>query len=170
MSLYETTVPQFIKMLQNVERWLGKAEAHAKAKKFEVDTLLQARLAPDQYPLVRQIQSACDGAKFGAARLSGKEAPRNPDTEQTWAEIQKRIAGTIEFLQSCKSEDFEGADKRLIALPFLEGKLLLGSDYLAEMVLPNMYFHLTTAYAILRHNGVDLGKMDYLGSLKLRDA
>src|SRR5689334_647332 len=106
MTVFEATVPQFIKMLHNLERWLAKAAEHAQNKKFDVNTLLLARLAPDQYPLVRQIQSACDGAKFASARLTGKEPPRHPDTEQTLEEIQKRIAVTIQYLETFKLEDF----------------------------------------------------------------
>jgi hypothetical protein len=169
MSLYEASVPQFIKMLQNLGRWLDKAGELAKSKNFDVNTLLQARLAPDQYPLVRQIQSACDSAKFPAARLAAKEPPKHPDTEQTWEEAKQRIASCISFLETLEPADFAGAEKRIIALPFLEGKVVEGSNYLVEMGLPNFYFHVTTAYDILRHNGVALGKMDYIGSLNLRD-
>src|SRR5689334_13514721 len=149
MSLYEASVPQFIKMLQNLERWLDKANDFAKSKNFDVNTLLQARLAPDQYPLVRQIQSACDSAKFPGARLSGKEAAKHPDTEQTWEEAKQRIASCIGFLETLKPADFAGSEKRLVALPFLEGKVIAGNDYLNEMALPNFYFHVTTAYEIL---------------------
>jgi uncharacterized protein len=169
MSLYEASVPQLTKMLQNLGKWLEKGAAYAKTKSFDPNVLLTARLAPDQYPLVRQVQSSCDAAKFAAARIAGKEAPKHPDTEQTFEEIQKRVQTAIAYLQTFKPEDFAGAEKRLIALPFLEGKVVTSSDYLYEMVLPNFYFHVTTAYAILRHNGVDLGKMDYLGALTLRD-
>lgn len=169
MSLYEASVLQFIKMLRNLERWLDKANDFAKAKNFDVNALLQARLAPDQYPLQRQIQAACDSAKFPSARLAGKEPPKHPDTEQTWEEVRQRISSCIAFLETLKPADFDGAETRLIALSFLEGKVIAGSDYLTEMGLPNFYFHVTTAYAILRHNGVDLGKRDFIGAMNLRD-
>ncbi len=169
MSLYAQTIPQLSKMLQNLDRWLDKAEAFAKTKKFEADTLVSARLAPDQYPLVRQVQSACDNAKFLAARVTGKEAPKHPDTEQTMAELHARIASARAFVESVTEADLKGADARVIALPFMPGKGMIAGDYVNEMAIPNFYFHVTTAYAILRHNGVELGKMDYIGSLNLRD-
>lgn len=169
MHAYAHTVSQWKKMLQNVERWLDKAEEHAKKKSFDSQVYLGLRLAPDQYPLIRQIQAACDAAKFGAARLAGKEAPSHPDTEQTLSEIRARLAKTIAFLETFSAKDFEGAGDRKIALPFLEGKHLVGDDYLVEMVVPNLFFHLTTTYAILRHAGVDLGKRDYIGNLTLKE-
>ena len=169
MSLYEASVPQLKKMVDNLGKWLETAAAHAQKKSFDPNTLLAARLAPDQYPLVRQIQSACDGAKFAAARLTGKEAPKHPDTEQTMDEIRARVQACSTYLATFTAADFTGAETRAIELPFLEGKVLAGRDYLNEMVLPNFYFHIVTAYAILRHNGVDLGKRDYIGSLTLRD-
>jgi uncharacterized protein len=170
MSLYESSVPQFKKMLQNLDKWLESGVAYAQKKSFDPNVLASARLAPDQYALVRQIQSACDGAKFAAARLTGKEAPKHPDTEQTIDELRARIRACIGFLDTVTEADFKGAETRAVALPFLEGKTILGSDYLTEMVLPNFYFHVTTAYAILRHNGVDLGKRDFIGSLRLQNA
>lgn len=168
MQIYEF-IPQFIKTLSAIERWLDKAEAFAKTKPFEPVTLLSARLAPDQYPLVRQIQVACDMAKTGAARLSGKEPPSHPDTEQTIEQIRKRIQTCTAYLKTFKPADFEGAETRTVPLAFMPGKGLAGHDYLVEMVLPNFYFHATTAYAILRHNGVDLGKQDFIGTLNLKD-
>lgn len=168
MHAYAHTVSQWKKMLQNVARWLDKAEAHAKSKSFDPNVLLQMRLAPDQYPLVRQIQAACDGAKFGAARLSGKEAPSHPDTEQTLEEIRARLGKVVAYLETFSAKDFEGAGERKVLLPFLEGKHMVGDDYLVEMVVPNLFFHLTTTYAILRHAGVDLGKRDFLGSLNVQ--
>jgi hypothetical protein len=169
MSHAYESITQFKKMLSNLDGWLRKAEAHAKAKSFDPNTLVVARLAPDQYPLVRQVQSACDTAKFAAARLSGKEAPKHPDTEQTLDELHARIAAVTSWLAGFGAGDLEGADGRTVKLSFMEGKGLAGKDYLVEMATPNFYFHLTHAYAILRHNGVDLGKMDYIGSLPLRD-
>ena len=169
MSLYEASVPQLKKMLDNLGKWLETAASHGQKKSFDPNSLLTARLAPDQYPLVRQIQSACDGAKFAAARLTGKEAPKHADTEQTMDEIRARIRACTAYLDTFKAADFAGAETRTIELPFLEGKVLSGNEYLFAMVLPNFYFHVTTAYAILRHNGVDIGKRDFIGSLELRD-
>jgi hypothetical protein len=169
MSLYEASVPQLKKMLSNLDKWLDKAAVHAKEKSFDPNVYLTARLAPDQYPLVKQIQSCCDGAKFGAARLSGKEPPKHPDTEQTFDEIRARVRTVIAYLDTYKPADYAGVEDRLIALPFMEGKVMKPGDYLDEMVLPNFYFHIAHAYAILRHNGVNLGKMDYIGSLNVRD-
>jgi uncharacterized protein len=170
MSLYEGSVVQFKKMLVNLDKWLDAGTAYSQKKAFDPSVLVSARLAPDQYPLARQIQAACDAAKFGAARLANKEPPKHPDTEQTVPELKARIQSVITYLDTFKAADFEGAESRKVALPFLEGKVLLGSDYLMEMVIPNFFFHVTTAYAILRHLGVDLGKRDFIGSLNVRDS
>ncbi len=170
MNLYEATVPQLTKMLKNLDLWLTKAEAHAKAKAFDVNTLLTARLAPDQYPLVKQIQGTCDAAKFTAFRLSGKEAPAHPDTEQTIEELHARIGKCVDYLNTLTPGDFETAGTRWVTLPFMPGKKIIGQNYAVEIALPNFYFHLTTAYAILRHNGVDVGKTDYIGSVSVLDA
>jgi hypothetical protein len=152
-------------MLKQLDAWLDKAQAHAEDKSFDTSVLVQARLAPDQYPLVRQVQSACDAAKFAAARVTGKEAPAHPDTETTFEQLHARIKAATAYLDTFKEADFQGAEERHVSLPWLEGKYLMGSDYITEAVLPNFYFHLSHAYAILRHNGVALGKMDYIGSL-----
>jgi hypothetical protein len=156
-------------MLKNLEQWLDAAVAHAQKKSFDPAVFLHARLAPDQYPLVRQVQSACDTAKFLAARLTGKEAPKHPDTEQTMDELKTRIQSVVGYLETFRPEDFTGAEERHILLPFAPGKAALGRDYLIEMATPNFYFHVTTAYAILRHNGVALGKRDFMGSVSMRD-
>lgn len=169
MSLYSSSVPQLTKMLQNLDRWLTKAEEHAKAKSFDPAVLLTARLAPDQYALTRQVQASCDAAKFTAARLTGKSPPAHPDTETTLEELHARIRSVVEFLGTVSEGDFEGAAERTVGLPFAPGKGMKGADYLVEMALPNFYFHITTAYAILRHNGVPLGKVDFIGSLKMID-
>jgi hypothetical protein len=169
MSLYESSVVPFKKMLSNVEKWLERAMAHAQTKSFDVNVLVGARLAPDQYPLVRQIQAACDGAKLVSARLAAKEAPKHPDTEQTIDELRARLRTCIAWLDTLGPGDFAGAEGRVVPLSFLEGKAMVGSDYLRELALPNFYFHVTTAYAILRHNGVNLGKSDFIGALTLRD-
>jgi hypothetical protein len=170
MNLYTLTVPQFDKSLGNLDRWIEKAIEFAKAKKFEPNDLLSARLAPDQFPLVRQIQAVCDQAKFVCARTTGKEAPSHPDTEKTFDELRARLRSVREYIKGFKPADFEGAETRKITLPWMPGKALLGQDYVVEFSMANYYFHLVTTYAILRHNGVDLGKLDYLGSLPFQDA
>ena len=169
MHSIHATVVQLTQMLSSVEKWLDKAEAQAKARSFEASVFLTSRLAPDQYPLVRQIQSACDAAKFAGARLSGKEAPKNPDTEQTMAEIRKRVVDTVAFLSTLKEADFVGGDKRMVPLSWMPGKGLTGHDYLTQLAVPNFFFHLTHAYAILRHGGVEIGKQDFIPSLNLKD-
>jgi uncharacterized protein len=169
MSLVYSCVLQAKKMLVNLDAWLEKATAYAASKKCDTGVLLASRLAPDQYPLMRQIQAACDQAKFMAARLSGKTPPVHPDTEQTMEEARARIRSCVGNLDTYKASDFEGAESHLVQLPFFEGKALRGSEFLLELSLPNFYFHTITAYAILRHNGVDLGKADFIGGLNLRD-
>lgn len=170
MHLYAATIPQFKRILQNVERWIDKAIAFAETKKFDANTLLAARLAPDQFSLVRQIQSVCDQCKLTPARLAAKDPPKHPDTEQTFDELRKRLHSVIGYLDTFKPEDFEGAAERLISLPFFpEGKGMTGADYLVERQLPNVYFHASMAYAILRHNGVDLGKADFIGQVTYKD-
>jgi len=156
------------KLLHGVDGWLDKAVAYAGTKKFDPNTLLQARLAPDMYPLVRQIQSSCDNVKFAAARVAAKDPPSHPDTETTIDELKKRIASVIAYIETFKASDFDGADDRVVALPRWEGKSMTATNYLVEHSLPNFFFHLSMTYAILRHNGVDLGKRDYLGAFTWR--
>ena len=170
MSLYHLTVPQFEKNLQNLERWIDKAVDHAKKKSFDANTLLVARLAPDMFPLVRQIQVACDNAKMVPSRLTGREAPAHPDTEKTFDELRTRVRSVLEYIRGFKPADFEGAEQRLVTLPWMPGKVLTGNDYVVDFALANFFFHYTTAYAILRHNGVELGKPDFIGSLPFKDA
>lgn len=169
MSLYQASVPQFKKMLNALGKWLDIAVEHAAKKSYDPSVLLSSRLAPDQYSLTRQIQVICDGAKTTTARLAGKEPPKHPDTETTLEELRARIATVLTYLDTITEADFAEAKTRVIALPFMPGKGLIAADYLNEMGLPNFYFHLTTAYAILRHNGVPLGKMEFIASLNLRD-
>jgi hypothetical protein len=119
---------------------------------------------------VRQLQVLCDNAKMVPARLSGKEAPSHPDTEKTWDELRTRIRAVTEYVKSFKPADFEGAETRHVTLPWMPGKVLTGSDYVSEFALANFFFHYTTAYSILRHNGVDVGKADFIGSLPFKDA
>jgi len=167
MNVYDV-IPQYAKMLHNIEQWLDKAAAHAKAKGFEIDTLVHARLAPDMYSLDRQIQSACDTAKFSASYLSGKEAPAHPDTEKTIPELRERIKKCLAFLETISAADVAGAEDRKVSPKWLQGKWVKGDQFLVQTSLPNFYFHVTTAYAILRHNGVDLGKRDFIGSMPVQ--
>jgi hypothetical protein len=167
-SMYEMTVAPSIKALKNLSAFLNKANEFASAKKLEPEVLLQSRLAPDQFPLTRQIQIACDTAKIGMSRLTGKEAPSHPDTEKTLAEVQARIQSTLDYLQSFTAKDFAGAESKHITTPRWEGQYLTGQEFMIHHLIPNLYFHVTTAYAILRHNGVDLGKKDYLGEMPFK--
>ena len=164
---YELTVVQFSKALSNLSALLDKGAAYAEVKKFDVAVLLNSRLAPDQFNLIRQVQIACDTAKLGVARLTGKveSAPVHADTETTLAELKARIQSVQDYLAGFKPEDFEGAAERHISQPRWEGKYLTGTEFAIQHAIPNIYFHVTTAYAILRHNGVDVGKKDYLGSM-----
>jgi len=168
MNLYDATVPVFTKQLAAIDKWLDKAAALADAKKFELDVLAGARLAPDQYSFARQIQAACDQAKYTVAKLTGTEPPSHPDTEKTIAELRQRVQTVIAYLATFKPDDFNGAEERGCSHSWMGGKSMRGGDYLDHFALPNFYFHLTTAYDILRHNGVPLGKMDYIASLPLR--
>lgn len=168
MSLYEITIPQFKNTLTQVERWLDAAIAYAATRNFDANTLLSARLAPDQYPLVRQIQSVCDTAKFTPARLTGKEPPKHPDTEQTIDELRARIHAVLEYLEGYNAAEFAGLETKKVELPFLKGKHVLGAAYVSQLQLPNFYFHATVAYSILRHNGVPLGKTDFIGHIDVQ--
>ncbi|MFP5459413.1 MAG: DUF1993 family protein [Bacteriovoracia bacterium] len=163
--MYNQLIPPFIKSLKNLETIMEQGQAHAIAKKIDMTVLLNARLIADQFPLLRQIQIACDTAKLGAARLSGKEAPVHDDKEATWPELKTRIHQVIAFLESMKPQDFAGAEERKITQPRWEGKWMTGEDYLRHHAIPNIYFHVTTAYSILRANGVDVGKKTYLGEM-----
>jgi len=157
------TIAQFSRMLKNLDQWLQKATAYAEQKKFEPDVLVQARLAPDQFALVQQVQSACDAAKYAAAYLSGQQAPSHPDTEKTISELRARIKTCTAYVDRFKPADFTGGEERRVAPPWMQGMSVSGKGYLARISLPNFYFHVTTAYAILRHNGVELGKRDFMG-------
>jgi hypothetical protein len=161
---------QMKKMLGNLDKWLDSAAAHAQKKPFDPNVLLSCRLAPDQFSFVRQIQSACDTAKFAAARLTGKEAPKHPDDEATIDALHARVRSVITWLDGLTAKDFEGAETRVITNPRWEGKVMSGADYFREHSMPNFYFHLVHTYAILRHNGVELGKRDYLGPLTMKAA
>ncbi|PPK66271.1 hypothetical protein B0F88_11710 [Methylobacter tundripaludum] len=164
LTMYHASIPVFVRMLGNLSAILDKAAAHAEAKKIDPAIFVNARLAPDMYPLSRQVQIATDMVKGCAARLAGIEVPRYEDNETTFAELQARIAKTKAFLQSVSAEQIDGSEDRKITLKFGSRELnLLGQAYLLDFVLPNFHFHLTTAYAILRHNGVEIGKKDYTG-------
>ena len=169
MNHYDA-IRSFMKTLQNMERWMDKAGEHAKAKSFEVDVLVHARLAPDQFDFARQIQAGCDQAKYAAAYLGGKQPPSHPDTETTFAELRGRIQKCLGFLETVEARDLAGGEDRKVAPPWLGGKWLRGDDYLVHVAIPNFFFHATMAYAILRHNGIELGKMDYIGSLPTRES
>ena len=169
MDIYEASVPQFKKMLENLDKWLEACPPYAQKKSFDPSTLLAARLAPDQYPLVRQVQGACDSAKTAAAQLAGKEPPAHPDNEQTIEELRSRIRACVTYLEALDRADFANAETRVIALRAREGKRIDGSAYLIEAALPSFYFHVTAAYEILRHNGLEIGMRDYMGSLPFRD-
>jgi hypothetical protein len=154
-----------VKSLRSLDSWLDKAVAHAKARGFEPDAFLGTRLAPDQFDLRRQLQSACDTAKFAGARLTGTTAHSDADDETTLEQLRERIARTAAFLEGLSPEAYDGAEARQITLSFVPGMFLTGTDYLLHYAQPNFAFHLTHAYAILRKGGVQLGKMDYLGAV-----
>lgn len=162
MDIYDLTVPQLIKTLGNLDRWMALANKHAESANIPPADLLSARLAPDQFAFVRQVQVATDNAKFIPGRLANKEWPPHPDTETTFEQLHARIASIQGYLETFKPEDFAGAGDRRITLPWTEGQWMTGAEYLIQFALPNFYFHLTTAYAILRHNGVELGKSDFI--------
>lgn len=166
LTMHSASVPVFTRMLGQVLRWLDKAEAHAAAKKFDPAVYLAARLAPDMLPFTRQVQIACDAAKFGVARLAGIEAPKFADEEASLAELRERVRRTVEFVESVDPAAIVGCDGREIVVPRRDGAITMtGEAYLKQFALPNFFFHVTTTYALLRHNGVDLGKADFLGPL-----
>ncbi len=166
--MYFATIRQMKKMLGQLDKWLETAAAHAQTKSFDPVVFLGLRLSPDQFPFARQVQTACDTAKLAASRLTGKEAPSHPDTEKTIDELRARVRSVIDYLDGYSEKDFEGAATRSVTQPRWEGKTMSGHDYFLEHALPNFFFHFTHAYAILRHNGVSLGKRDYLGPLTQR--
>lgn len=165
ISMYTASIPRLANILKNLSQILTKAEAHAAARKIDPAALLTARLFPDMFPLTRQIQVACDTAKGAVARLAGMEVPKHEDTEQSFAELQQRIAKVIAFVESVPADRIDGSEERKIVLP-LRGQEVgfNGLQYLLGFAMPNFYFHVVTAYDILRHNGVELGKRDFLGN------
>ena len=164
MSMYTASVPVFQHMLRNLSHILDKGEASAQARKFDPSVLTTARLAPDMLPFTRQVLIACDGAKNGVARIAGVEPPKFEDNEASFAELKARIQKTLDFLETVPAARLEGTEDKDITFPAGRDttKTMKAQAYLTTWVLPNFFFHVTTAYAILRHNGVDLGKTDYL--------
>lgn len=163
ISVHAMSVDLLANALANLSYVLEKGQAHATARKYDPALLLAARLAPDMFPLTRQVQIAADMAKFGVARLGGVEAPKFEDKEQTFDELRTRIARTIDFIKGVPAAALEGSEDRVIKVPLRERTIeLKGLDYLIRWVIPNAFFHVTTAYAILRHGGVELGKNDFL--------
>ena len=166
LSMYQAAVPGILRMLHSLSAILDKAQTMVSARKWEDAKLLDARLFPDMFPLARQIQSVSDNAKGIIGRLSGSEAPSMPDTETTIADLKARLTKTAEFINSIHPSKFDGAETRTVSLPVGGGNKieLAGPDYLFLQGLPNFYFHATTAYDILRHCGLEVGKRDYLGA------
>ena len=165
LSMYQASIPAFIRQLGNLSKILDKASAHAESRKIDPAVFINARLAPDMYPLSRQVQIASDVVKGCAARLAGIEVPSYVDNETTFSELRARIERTVDFLQSVSAAQIDGSEERTVTLK-LHGKdaHFAGQPYLLNFVLPNFYFHISVAYAILRHNGLEIGKMDFLGN------
>jgi len=166
LSMYQASVPVFLQMLNNLSGILDKAEAYVGNHEIDAEVLLNYRLAPDMFPFVRQIQIAADLAKGAAARLAGVQVPKHDDTEMSLADLKARITNTATFVQSIQPSDIDGSEDRDITLTLGEHTLSFkGQPYLLHFVLPNFYFHCTTAYDILRHCGVELGKQDFIGAI-----
>jgi uncharacterized protein len=165
MSFYDATVPGFLQILNSLSGLLSKAEAHCAAKKIQPEVLLSARLYPDMLPLIKQIQLATDFATKGCARVTHSEVPPTPDTEKTFAELQQRLAKTIDYVKGFQPAQFDGAESRDVKFPAGPGQImtLKGQQFISHFAFPNFYFHAATAHGILRHNGVEIGKRDFLG-------
>jgi uncharacterized protein len=164
ISMYQASVPKFIRSLNNLAAILEKAASHAETKKIDPGALLNARLFPDMFPLVRQVQVAADSAKGGAARLAGLEPPSYEDVESSFAQLVARLRKTVAYLETFKPAQIDGSEDKVVTWKTRTStKSLAGLPYLLDHVLPNVYFHVTTAYNILRHNGVEIGKQDFLG-------
>ena len=164
ISMYQASVPVFIRMLNNLIGILEKAAADAEARKIDPAVLINSRLYPDMFPLSRQVRIATDAAMSGAARLAGVEPPKNENTETTFAELIERARKTIAYVSAFRPEQIDGSENAKIELKVRDGTLTLdGLTFLLNRVLPNFYFHITTTYGILRHNGLEIGKKDYLG-------
>ena len=164
LSMYQASIPVFIRMLGNLSAILAKGVAHAEAKKIDPSVLVNSRLFPDMFALARQVQIASDTAKGAAARLAGLEPPSYDDNEKTFPELIARLDKTVEYLKTLKPEQIDGSEERTISLKVAGQPMTFqGMTFLLQRALPNLYFHTTTAYSILRHNGVEVGKKDYLG-------
>jgi uncharacterized protein len=164
MSFYDATVPAYLQILGSLSGLLDKAEAYCKAKNVQPEVILSARLYPDMLNFTKQIQMVCDFAAKGCARLTGSEVPTTADTEKSFDELRQRIAKTIDYVKSYKPAQFDGADTRDVTFPVGTGNLTLkGQQFLSSFSFPNFYFHAATAHGILRHNGVEIGKRDFLG-------
>ena len=164
MSFYDSTVPAFLQILNSLSGLLNKAEAHCAAKNIQPEVLLSARLYPDMLPLSKQIQLASDFAAKGCARLTHSEVPSTPDTEKTFEELKQRLAKASDYLKTFKPAQFEGADTKEVTFPVGPNTMTLtGQQFLNRFTFPNFYFHAATAHGILRHNGVEIGKRDFLG-------
>lgn len=159
---------QFKKMLQNLDQCMAKAAGYSDSKKFDVNVLADYRLAPDMFPFKKQIQAACDAAKFCAAYLSEQTPPKHEDNERTWDELRARISKVITYLEGFKESDFKNLRTIQVKPGWAKGQWIAGDAYLQEIAVPNFYFHVMAAYAIMRHAGVDIGKMDYLGKVDLK--
>jgi len=165
LSMYQASAPQFKKMLGNLAALLRKGEEFAVSKNMNENVLVEGRLFPDMFPLGKQVQIACDQVKGGMARLAGLEPPKFDDNETTFAQLQERIAKTIAFLDTIKPEQIDGSEAKEITFSIKEWNFeFVGQQYLLTWIIPNFYFHVTTAYDILRHNGVEVGKADFLGA------
>ena len=165
MSFHDATVPAFLQILGSLSGLLSKAETHCQTKNIEPDVLLNARLYPDMFPLSKQIQLVCDFAAKGCARLTHSEVPSTPDTEKTFEELRQRLASTMDYLKSFKPAQFDGADAKDVTFPVgpSNSLTLKGQQFASGFAFPNFYFHAATAHGILRHNGVEIGKRDFLG-------
>lgn len=166
LSMHQVSVPVFVRALTNLKAILAKGAAHAAAKKIDESAFMQARLAPDMFPLPQQVQIATDMARGGAARLAGSEPPKFDDNETSFAELIARVERTIAFVQALPAAKFDGAATRQITRPVRgQPKVFTGVNYLQQFILPNLYFHMTATYLLLRHNGVEVGKADFIGAL-----
>lgn len=165
---YEITITQFSKMLTNLSHILDKAAAEAETKKVDFSVYLGSRLAPDQFNLTRQVQIACDTAKMCAARLTGKTAPVHEDNETTLARLKERIQKVLDYLATFTPADYKEAATIKVSQPRWEGKYLTGAEFAVQHAIPNLHFHIVTAYSILRHNGINIGKKDYLGEMPFK--